>query len=117
MKLSEFKDEKAIEVVAALLGPISKISANPNNQKARSEGKNAVAFAQAILKNNAADVKDMLAILNGEDPKNYHCTAGTLIKDVFTMASDPDLMALFGFQSKIPPSSGSALENTKGQSK
>ena len=32
MRLSEFKDEKAIEVVAALLEPIGKIAKNPKNQ-------------------------------------------------------------------------------------
>lgn len=116
MRLSEFKDEKAIEVVAALLGPISKIAQNEQNKEARGEGKTLMDFSISILVNNSAEVKDMLAILDGEDPENYHCTAATVLRDVFNMVSDPDLMSLFGFRRQTPPSSGSVSENTEGQS-
>ena len=92
MRLSEFKDEKAIEVVAALLGPISRIAQNKENQEARGEGKSMMDFAIAILKNNATDVKDMLAILADEDPGKYHCSAATVLRDVFHMISDPEMM-------------------------
>ena len=117
MRLSAFKDEKAIEVVAALLGPISRIAQNEKNQEARGEGKSMLDFAIAILKNNATDVKDMLAILADEDPGKYHCSAATVLRDVFHMISDPEMMELFGVQSKTPPSSGSVSESTEGPDK
>lgn len=111
MKLSDFKDEKAIEVVAKLIPPIARISVNKDNSNAR--GENLLVFASAILQNNAADVKDMLAILDDKEPDEYHCTAATVLFDVFAMISDPALLELFGLQGQNPASSGSASENTE----
>lgn len=109
MRLSEFKDEKGIEVVAKLLVPICNIAANKDNAKARDQS--AAAFAASMLQNNASDVKDMLAILDDKDPAEYHCTAGSVLIDVLNMLSDPELMVLFGLQRQTPVSSGSASEN------
>jgi hypothetical protein len=113
MKLSDFKDEKAIEVVANLLVPIGKIAAN--KETAAAKGKSKLEFASAMLKNNAGDVKDMLAILNDVDPAEYHCSAASVLADLLDMLNDPELMQLFGLQSKTPASSGSASESTEGQ--
>lgn len=120
MRLSEFKDEKGIEVVAKLLVPISKIAQNQNNAKAKAkakEGGTLLDFASAMLQNNPKEVMDMLAILDDKDPSEYHCSAATVLVDVFNMLSDPELLQLFGFQSKTPASSGSASENTEAPGK
>jgi hypothetical protein len=113
MKLSDFKDEKAIEVVAALLVPMGNIAKNAENAEAR--GKSKLEFASSMLKNNAADVKNMLAILSDVDPEDYHCTAASVLVDVMQMFNDPELMQLFGLQSGTAASSGSASESTEGQ--
>lgn len=115
MKLSEFADEKAIAVVADLLTPIGNIIKSKATAEARRSGGTSLEFAAAILKNNAADVKDMLAILSGEDPAKYHCTAATVLFDTMNMLADPDLIELFGLQSKTAASAGSASENTEAQ--
>lgn len=109
MKLSEFKDEKAVEVVAKLLVPIGNIVKNRDNAKAR--GGTHLEFASAILANNPADVKDMLAILNDKDPAEYHCTAATVIFDVMNMLADEELLQLFGLQRQTQTSSTSASES------
>lgn len=111
MKLSEFKDEKAIEVVAKLLVPIANIAENAKNAKAKGASK--LEFASALLANNKKEVMDMLAILSDKEPGEYHCNAATVLMDVFNMLSDPDLVQLFGLQSKTSTSSGSATENTE----
>lgn len=111
MKLSEFKDEKGIEVVAKLLVPISNIAKNKSNADAK--GESLIEFASAMLQNNQKDVKDMLAILADEDPGEYHCSAASVLVDVLNMLNDPELLQLFGLQSKIPASAGSASENTE----
>lgn len=111
MRLSDFKDERGVEVVAKLLAPISRIAANKANADAR--GENLLVFASAMLQNNASDVKDMLAILDDKDPAEYHCTAATVLVDVFKMISDPAILDLFGLQRQTPASSGSASENTE----
>lgn len=111
MRLSEFKDEKGIEVVAKLLIPIGKIATNTKNAESRNGSK--LDFAAALLQNNPGEVKDMLAILADKDPAEYHCTAATVLMDVFNMVSDPELMMLFGLQRQTTASSGSASENTE----
>ena len=109
MKLSEFKDEKAVEVVAKLLVPIGNIVKNRDNAKSR--GGTQLDFASAILANNPADVKNMLAILNDVDPAEYHCTAATVIFDVMNMLADEELLQLFGLQRQTQTSSTSASES------
>lgn len=111
MRLSDFKDEKGIEVVAKLLIPIGNIAANSKNAEAR--GKGNLAFASALLQNNQRDVMDMLAILNDKDPAEYHCTAASALVDVFSMISDPELLQLFGLQRQTLASSGSASATTE----
>lgn len=111
MKLSEFRDEKGIEVVAKLLVPISNIAKNKSNAAAK--GQSVMEFASAMLQNNPKDVKDMLAILADKDPAKYHCSAASVLVDVLNMLSDQELMQLFGLQSKTPASAGSASENTE----
>lgn len=111
MRLSEFKDEKAIEVVADLLIPVSNIAKNSTVADAKNKG--VFEFAAAMLKCNAKDVKDMLAILDGKDPAEYHCSAASVMGDLLNMLSDPELMQLFGLRSKTPASSGSASETTE----
>lgn len=111
MRLSDFKDEKAIEVVADLLEPIFNIVSNAENAKAKDNG--LIQFAAAMLKNNSKDVKNMLAILDDKDPSEYHCNAATVMIDVVNMLSDEELMQLFGLQRQTVTSAGSASENTE----
>lgn len=113
MKLSEFRDEKGIEVVAKLLVPIANIAKSKAASEAK--GKSLIEFAAAMLQNNAKDVMDMLAILDDKNPEEYHCSAASVLVDVFTMLNDPELMQLFGLRSKTQASSGSASETTEAQ--
>ena len=116
MRLSDFKDEKAIEVVADLLVPIGNIARNEEVAKARKKkGGTLLDFASAMLKNNKTDVLAILAILSGQKPEEYHCSAASVLVDVMEMLNDPELMQLFGLRSKTAPSSGSASESTEGQ--
>ncbi len=70
MRLSEFKDEKGIEVVAQLLAPISKIVSNKENaaiqKRLKDQGGSMLDFASAMLRNSSRDVMDMLAILTAK---------------------------------------------------
>lgn len=111
MRLSDFKDEKAIEVVADLLEPIFNIVSNAENAKAKDDGM--IKFAGAMLKNSAKDVMSMLAILDDKEPSEYHCNAASVMRDVVNMLSDPELMQLFGLQRQTQTSAGSASEITE----
>lgn len=111
MKLSEFKDEKGIEVVAKLLVPISNIAGNKSN--AGMKGKSVIEFASAMLRNNPKDVMALLAILDDKEPEAYHCSAASILADLINMLGDEELLRLFGAQRQTRASSGSASENTE----
>lgn len=106
MKLSDFKDEKGVEVVAKLLVPIGNIAMNPKNADAKDKGN--FAFVSALLQNNKRDVMDMFAILNDVEPGEYHCDGATVLVDTFNMITDPPLLSLFGLQRQTAASSTSA---------
>lgn len=113
IKLSEYKNEKAVELLADLLDPICKIAANPGNQKAK--GKSKIHFAQAMMKNNAREIVDILAILSGENPEKYECTAADILVGVLELLNDDEISLLFGLQSQkkgVTPS-GSVSESVE----
>ena len=111
MRLSEFKDQKAIEAVRDLLVPMGNIVTNPASKEAKDSG--GIALASAMLKNNAKDAKEILAILADKPVESYTCTAATVLKDMLNVLSDPDLLELFGLQSQTQTSAGSALMNSE----
>lgn len=113
MRLSDFKDEKGVEVVAKLMAPICKIAANPENAKVK--GKTKLELASAMFRNNPTEVKEMLAILADVDPAEYRCNGATVLMGLFEMLADPELMQLFGLRSKTqgPTCSGAQSENTE----
>lgn len=115
MKLSDFKDERGVEVVAKLLVPVCQIVANPANAEAKTKCKNKLEFASAMLQNNPAEVKTMLAILNDTDPEAYHCNGASVMIGLLEMLADTEVMQLFGLQSKMTGQtcSGSRSENTE----
>lgn len=109
-KLADFKDEKGLEVAAALMEPLGKIAANGKNIKM--DGKTTFEVASMLLKHSPNEVKSMLAILSDEDPDNFHYTAGTVFAGLVTMLSDPDIVSLFGLRGESRTSSSSASEIT-----
>lgn len=120
-RLSDFQDEAGIILVSRLMLPIGRIAQNRAVLQARTAAKaegrdmSVLELASVMLSSGARDIMEMLALLNEEDPAEYHCSAATVLADVMKMFSDPDLQALFGLQSSIPASSGSASESTEGQ--
>lgn len=109
MKLSDYKDEQAIEIATKLLTPVCKIVSNPEN--AKRQGANKLDFASAMLRNSPAEVKEVLAILNGKDPATYHCNGVSALTGLFEMLSDPEMMELFGLQNKMEGQSCSGVQS------
>lgn len=114
-KLSDFKDDAAIEVVADLLLYLAEIARNPESRAAST--KSNFEFASALLKHNKHAVKGILAVLNETSLEDYTCTASSILADAVTMLSDPDLLVLFGVQRQTPASAGSASESTEAPAK
>lgn len=112
-KLSEFKGDAGIDVVADLLPYIEEIVRNPENRAARSKDK--IHFASTILKNSKPAVKGIFAVLNEMPVDEYEISAASILVDTLTLLNDETLLVLFGLQSKSPKpaSSGSVSESTE----
>ena len=115
-KLSDFKDEKAIVVVAQLLEPIMTIVTNPENCKFKDE-QNGFKMFSGFLANSPKAMMQIFAILSEQDPASYHCDGAEAMTNILIMANDPIIMGLFLSQSQTgdAKSSGSATESTEEQ--
>lgn len=98
MRLSDFKGDKALEVVGKLLLPVSNIAASKEVTKAFRKG-GVPAMLSAALLNCPGDVREMLAILNDKPVEEYEVNGASILGDVFSLFDDPALLALFGLQS------------------
>ena len=113
-KLSEFKDEKAIAVVADLLPVLMDMLTNPENKKLK-DVKNPFEMFSGFFKNSAEHMIKIFAILSEEDVKTYHCDGVEAMQNIMAMAMDDKLLTLFTSQSQMgdATSSGSASQNTE----
>lgn len=113
MRFCEFQDEKAIEVLAELVDPISVIAADELVKAAFKESK--AEAASVLLKNHAHELMQIMAALDGVPVEEYHCNVLTLPKKLMEIINDPDVMSLFtdAGTENIGGSSGSATANTE----
>ena len=111
MRLSEFKDEKGMQVIGKILGILPRIAGDPRNKDAA--GKGPVQFASSLLINSPAEAKELLAILADKDPSEYECDGATILVDIIELVSDPVFLQLFGLRGQTSASSVSASESSE----
>lgn len=114
MRLSDYKDEAALELLADLIEPASEILGDNAVRDAASAGKTWRAVAIAI-KNHKKSVLQVLAALDGVPVEEYHCNVLTLPAKLVELFDDPDIAQLFSFagQKEEQNLSGSLTENTE----
>lgn len=115
MKLSEFKDEEALEILEKILDPVSVIMTDMRFVSLVRTNKPKIIIAKEIVKDHKKEVVEILAAVNGETPETYHFTLISLLKDAVDLLDDPDLNEVFQWQGQTGgvKSSVSALENTE----
>ena len=113
-KLSEYRDEEALDLLADILDPITEIIGdkelmNTFRKKSRMEG------VSYMIKNHKKALIRCMAAMEGVPLKDYHCNIVSLPKDVLEILNDKELLAFFKSQSQQmeEESSGSATENGK----
>lgn len=113
-RLSDFKDEKGIEIAANLLEIIMTILSNNKNAE-QETAKTPLAMFSAFMKNSPNEMKKIFAILSEEDEAKYTCNGAQAMENMLVLANDPILVGLFISQSRTgdAKSSGSASENTE----
>lgn len=114
MKIADYKDDAALDLVADLIEPIGRICANPKFSMDMGKGLLLLAVKDA-LKSNKKDVVEVLARVEGVEPEEYHCTVVSLFTGLLSLLSNPELLGFFGLQvqSKDAPGSGLATESTE----
>ena len=117
MKLSEFKNECAVDVLADLLDPASAICSDAELVKAVREKRPILKIAQIALKKHQKDVVEVLAIINGVSVDEFECTPVSILNDLLGVLNDTELVEFFMLQgrTRAESNSGSAMESTKEQ--
>lgn len=116
MKLSDYKGEQAIDVLVELMEPATAIMADKEVARLAQSKVPVIKIAKAALKNHKKEVIEILAVLDGEDPKEYaeKITVFTLPAKLLEVLNDPMMQSLFSLQGQTKEaSSTSALENTE----
>lgn len=98
MKLSEFKGEEALDVLADIFEPLSVIFTDDEVQALSKTGStNAIAYLKPMLKNHKPELISILARLDCKSVEEYMETMNlvTLPKQIMEMMSDPEIQSLF----------------------
>lgn len=118
MKLSDYRGEKALDILADLIEPAAAIMADKEITNAVRSNLPKIKIVKMAIKNHKPEVIEILAILDGENPKEYadKVTLFTLPAKLLEIFNDPELMSLFTLQGQRTAdetTSGSATESTE----
>lgn len=110
MKITDFKGEDALDVMAEIIGPASNVINDPEVKKLRS---NKTAVAKYVLKNHKQDALAIYETLYQKD--GSQATPIDLLKMIIDVLTDKDLLDLFTEQGQNEERtrSGSAMGNTE----
>lgn len=117
-KLSDFKDEQALDLLADVFEPAVKIVVDEEFIKAVDKG-NRLEAVKIAIKNHKSEVMEILAAMEGVPVEEFHCNIFTLPMRLGEVISDimkePELMAFFTQQGgkKSKTASGSVTESTE----
>lgn len=119
MKLSEYRDGEALDLLADLIEPVSSILADKDISKLQKNGASVARIASAAIKGHKDEVLRIMAALDGVPFEEYHCNILTLPKRLIEILNDKDLQDFFSSQGQTeePNNSGSASANTKARKK
>ena len=119
MRLTDYENEDALDLLADIMEPAARIMADGEVQKMADGGQPALVIAPFILRNHKQEAIEIVSSLHRKKPGEYKFNAVSLLKDLVDILSDKDLLELFmpQGQNQLDMNSGSATENTeeKGQ--
>ena len=114
MKLSQFKNEEAIDVLAELMEPFAVIVTDEKFRELLQNKTPNIKVVQYLLKEHKKEVIDVIAILHRQPADKLNFNIATLTKDLIELLNDEEIMAVFRLQGQIKEaSSTSAMENTE----
>ena len=122
MKLSDYKGEEALDVLADIIEPLTYIIADEEIQKlSKTPNTPMLAMVKPAIKNHKKELMIVLARLNKQTVEEYEKNVSlvTLPIQVLELINDPEVQSLFRSQveSRVTSlaSSSSATENTEAE--
>ena len=119
MRLSDFENEDALDLLADIIEPASEIMSDQKVVQAFKSGKPTMFAVAEILRNHKRSVIEIIAAMHKEDPDKVKFNTVTLTNDVLEILNDPQIEQVFSSQSQTSEkaSSGSATANTEESGK
>lgn len=122
MRLSDFKGEEALDVLADIIEPLTSILSDKEIQElSKKKNTPVMKFVKPAIKNHKKELIEVLARLNRQTVEEYEKEVSlvTLPMQVLELINDPEVQSLFHSQgeSRITSlaSSSSAMENTEAE--
>lgn len=109
-RLSEYKDEEALDLLADILSPTVEIMQDESVQKFFNKGDENMTVADVVtlvIKTHKKAVMQIMAALEGVPSEEYHCNIFTLPAQLMQVVNDPDLRAFFALQGQTDSASTS----------
>lgn len=101
MRLSDYKGEEALDVLADIIEPMAKILSDEQIQKlSKQKDVPAIAYIKPMIKNHKKEIIEVLARLENMPVEEYEktITLFTLPKQVLELVNDPEVQSLFPSQ-------------------
>ena len=97
-KLSEFKGDKAFEVIDQLLDPIAQIAQDEEFKKAReNKGASIKSLAHKLIKDHRDEIVTILAVISEQKPEDLRNSISPvdILNGTIAVFSDEDMLNLF----------------------
>ena len=114
MRLSDYKNEAAIELFADMMEPAGKILSDDEVKEAFSaQPVDKAGIIQLLMKKHSSEVVDILRLIDGGDPKTYTISFLEIPLKLMELINDPEVLMLFMPQGQNAGSdaSGSAMDS------
>lgn len=117
-RISEYKGDVAIEMLADMLEPVGEIMTD-KDVVALAKEKNKLPAISRALKSHKKAVIRIMAVMTQNDPQTYEPNLFELPAMLIQLFNDPDVMSLFMWQGQMEAQtpSGSATENIEDDGK
>lgn len=116
MKLSEYKNEDALELLADLLNPLAEIMSDEEFKKVLTkENTTKMEMIQYLLRNKNKQIIAILARMENTPVEEFEVNIISLTKKLLDVFNDKELIDFFQSQGQMlaGETSGSATENTE----
>ena len=125
MRLSDYKGEEALDVLADIIEPLASILTDEEIQEMskKKPAPPSIAFIKPAIKNHKKELIQILARLENEPVEEYEAKVNllTLPAQILDIINDPEIQKLFHSQEKSQitslASSSPAMENTEAEKK